>query len=446
MYINWFGSSKMIIIKNFSSNFILRRLANLQFAIGMLLLIGILIAIGTFIEQDQSIVFYQTNYPESQPIFGFVDWRFIYFLSLNKIYTSYWFAFILFVFASSLIACTFTTQLPLLKKFKLWQFRKNSKQFEQLNSVNIQDASANNLAFKVHKKNYHLFRQNEKTYAYSGLLGRVGPIFVHFSILFLIIGSTWSAFNGYTAQQIIPRGEIFHVQNLLKSGNISYIPQSFSWRVNDFWITYTNEFRTNQFYSDLSLLDNSGFEIKRKTIFVNEPFIYNGITLYQTDWDVLGLKIKINANQTIQVPLKKINTTGRKVWIGSVPITLNNGIKTNYIILINDLFGNLFLYDNEGKLIQESVIGQPIKINSQTSVTFSEFITTTGLQIKTDSGIPLVYFSFFLLMVSVYISFISYSQIWQVEALTNLVVGGKSNRAVLYFQEELKRLVQKPKN
>ena len=146
------------------------------------------------------------------------------------------------------------------------------------------------------------------------------------------------------------------------------------------------------------------------------------------------------------MPLKKINTNGRKVWIGSIPITLNTGLKTNYIILINDLFGNLFLYNNEGKLIQESVIGQPIKINSQTSVTFSEFITTTGLQIKTDSGIPLVYFSFFLLMVSVYISFISYSQIWQVEALTNLVVGGKSNRAVLYFQEELKRLVQKPKN
>ena len=34
----------MIIIKNFSSNLILRRLANLQFAIGMLLFIGVLIA------------------------------------------------------------------------------------------------------------------------------------------------------------------------------------------------------------------------------------------------------------------------------------------------------------------------------------------------------------------------------------------------------------------
>ena len=60
----------MMFIKNFSLNLILRRLANLQFAIGMLLFIGILIAIGTFIEQDQSIVFYQTNYPESQPILG----------------------------------------------------------------------------------------------------------------------------------------------------------------------------------------------------------------------------------------------------------------------------------------------------------------------------------------------------------------------------------------
>jgi cytochrome c biogenesis protein len=302
------------------------------------------------------------------------------------------------------------------------------------------------LAFKLHKKNYHLFRQNEKTYAYSGLLGRIGPIFVHFSILLLIIGSTWSAFNGYSAQEIIPRGEIFHVQNLLKSGNVSYVPQIFSWRVNDFWITYTNEFKTNQFYSDLSLLDNHGFEIKRKTIFVNEPFLYKGITLYQTDWDILGLKIKVDTNQTIQVPVKKINTNGKKLWVGSIPVTLETGARTNYIIVINDLFGNLFVYDSKGKLIRECVIGQTAEINSNTSVTFSEFITTTGLQIKTDSGIPIVYFSFFLLMLSVYVSFISYSQIWQSEALNRLIVGGKSNRAVLYFQEELKRIVQKPKN
>ena len=90
----------------------------------MLLLIGILIAIGTFIEQDQSIVFTKQTTQKVSQFFGFVDWRFIYFLSLNKIYTSYWFAFILFVFASSLIACTFTTQLPLLKNLNFGSFEK----------------------------------------------------------------------------------------------------------------------------------------------------------------------------------------------------------------------------------------------------------------------------------------------------------------------------------
>ena len=175
----------MINTRNFSPTFLLRRLANLQFAIAILLIIGVLIAIGTVIEQEQTLSFYKTNYPEASPIFGFIDWRFIYFFDLNKIYRSYWFALILIIFASSLIACTFTTQLPSLKKFKLWRFFKYSNQFKSLNSINLQEVSTNNVALKFHKKNYHVFRQSEKIYAYSGLLGRIGPIFVHFSILFL---------------------------------------------------------------------------------------------------------------------------------------------------------------------------------------------------------------------------------------------------------------------
>ena len=277
------------------------------------------------------------------------------------------------------------------------------------------------------------------------MFGRIGPICVHFSILFLIIGSTWSAFNGYTAQEIIPRGEIFHIQNLLKSGNKSYIPQDFSWRINDFWITYTEELKTNQFYSDLSLLDNRGFELKRKTIFVNEPFIYKDITLYQTDWDILGVKVKIDDNLLAQVPLKKVNTNGRNFWIGTIPVEIINNKMTRYIVVVNNLVGNLSLYDEKGKLVHECLLGQDVKINSNSTIKFVEFLTTTGLQIKTDSGIPLVYFSFLLLMISVFISYISYSQIWEVGTSNTSLVGGKSNRAVLFFQEELQRLLQTSK-
>ena len=54
----------MAIVKQFSFNTLLRRLANLKFAIILLFLIGFSIALGTFIEQDQSLIFYKTNYPD----------------------------------------------------------------------------------------------------------------------------------------------------------------------------------------------------------------------------------------------------------------------------------------------------------------------------------------------------------------------------------------------
>ena len=41
-----------------------KKLANLQFAISLLIAIGFIIALGTIIEQDQSLNFYKENYSE----------------------------------------------------------------------------------------------------------------------------------------------------------------------------------------------------------------------------------------------------------------------------------------------------------------------------------------------------------------------------------------------
>ena len=94
---------------NLTKKKVLKPLANLQFAISLLFVIGIIIGIGTIIEQDQSLAFYQKNYPESAPIFGFLTWKIIKFFNLDILYTSWWFTTILFLFGSSLLACTFTT-------------------------------------------------------------------------------------------------------------------------------------------------------------------------------------------------------------------------------------------------------------------------------------------------------------------------------------------------
>ena len=206
-----------------NTNF-LKKLANLQLAIGLLIAIGLITSLGTIIEQGQSLNFYKENYPDTKPLFGFLSWKIITFLDLNNLYTAWWFIVVLILFAGSLLACTFTTQLPSLKTFKIWKFINQPSQYKNLKvNNNLQIGVSNAIAFYCNDNRYHFFRQSKKNYAYSGLLGRVAPIIVHASIIILLLGSTFGAFFGYTAQEIVPRGEIFHIQNLTQSHLIAMI-------------------------------------------------------------------------------------------------------------------------------------------------------------------------------------------------------------------------------
>ena len=424
---------------------IFKRLANLQLAISLLITIGLMIALGTIIEQDQSLNFYKENYSEANPLFGFLTWKVIKVLSLDKLYSAWWFIVVLVLFGSSLLACTFTTQLPSVKTFKIWKFITQSSQYQNLKvNDNIKIGVSNAVAFNCNDKNYHYFRQHKKSYAYSGLLGRIAPIVVHASIIILLIGSTIGSFGGYIAQEIVPRGEIFHIQNLTKFGNISYVPQNLSCRINNFWITYTKESKTDQFYSDISLFDQTGNEIKRKIIFVNEPLTFKDVVLYQTDWDVVGLKLNLDKKKVVQIPLKKITKGGNRFWFGS--LNLDSALSTNLTIVLSDLNGKVYLYNSKGLLVQESYIGGAIKTSNGVNIQISDFITSTGLQIKSDPGINTVYFSFLLLIVSIYVSFFTYSQIWLIDLSKTTKIGGNSNRSVLFFQEDFRKLIRRSIN
>jgi cytochrome c biogenesis protein len=272
----------------------------------------------------------------------------------------------------------------------------------------------------------------------------MAPIVVHGSIILLLTGSILGTFQGYTAQEIVPRGEIFHIQNLTQFGRLSYVSQDISCRVNDFWITYTKEFKTDQFYSDLSLLDKKGQEIKRKTVFVNEPLNFQNILVYQTDWDILGLKLKLNNGKNFQIPLKKITKGGRSFWFGS--IDLQKELDGRLTIIINDLTGKLFVYNTKGVLLKEITIGSSLVLQNGVQIQFTDYLLSTGLQIKQDPGISAVYFAFFFLMISTYVSFFTYSQIWWFENAQNIIIGGQSNRAVLFFQDEFRKILKRSCN
>ena len=137
----------------------LKKLANLQLAISLLLTIGIIVAIGTVIEQDQSLAFYQQNYPLSNPILGFINWQFILFFNFDHIYTSYWFIGLLFLFGFSLLSCTLTVQLPVLRRLRRWKFYNDVKKANGIGNT-LPVKTTNTLAFHLQRSSYNIFRFN----------------------------------------------------------------------------------------------------------------------------------------------------------------------------------------------------------------------------------------------------------------------------------------------
>jgi cytochrome c biogenesis protein len=66
-----------------------------------------------------------------------------------------------------------------------------------------------------------------------------------------------------------------------------------------------------------------------------------------------------------------------------------------------------------------------------------ELVGSTGLQIKADPGVPIVYLGFGLLMMGVVMSYFSHSQIWALQSGDRFYIGGKTNRAQVSFEREL---------
>lgn len=427
------------LTRQYFSKELIPLLADLRLAILLLLTIAIFSVSGTVIEQGQTLAFYQANYPEDPALFGFLSWRVILLLGLDHVYRTWWFLALLILFGSSLTACTFTRQLPALKAARHWKFYEQPRQFQKLAlSAEVDTGSLETLTPLLTQKRYRIFQEGNKLYARKGLAGRIGPIVVHASMLIILLGSIWGAMTGFFAQEMVPSGETFQIRNIFDAGPwaAAQIPKDWSVKVNRFWIDYTPDGSIDQFYSDLSVLDTNGQEVDRQTIHVNKPLRHKGVTLYQADWSIAALRLHLNNSPILQLPMGQLNTGGQgRLWGTWVPTKpdLSEGVS----VVAKDLQGMLLLYDMSGKLVGTVREGMAVDVNGVT-LSIDEIVGSTGLQIKADPGIPMVYTGFGLLMLGVIMSYFSHSQVWALQTEDKgFYIGGRTNRAQVVFEREM---------
>jgi len=131
-----------------------RSLADLRFAIAILLIIASFSIIGTVIEQDQSIEIYKLNYPLTNKVFGFLSWDIILKFGFDHVYKTWWFISCIIMFGVSLLTCTLLQQLPALKISRRCQFFRTPQQFQRLKiSTKLGNSNFQKLLLKLKKQN-----------------------------------------------------------------------------------------------------------------------------------------------------------------------------------------------------------------------------------------------------------------------------------------------------
>ncbi|PKU65808.1 cytochrome c biogenesis protein CCS1, chloroplastic isoform X1 [Dendrobium catenatum] len=428
---------------------VLAALSNLPLAIGEMFTIATLMALATVIDQGEAPDFYFQKFPEENPIFGFVTWRWVLSLGFDHMFTSPIFLGMLVLLAASLMSCTYTTQIPMVKVARRWSFIHSAEAIHKLEfSDSLPRASIQDVGVILMGAGYEVFLKGPALYAFKGMAGRFAPIGVHLAMLLIMTGATLSAAGSFRGSVTVPQGLNFVVADVMSpAGFLSKPTEAFNTEVhiNKFFMDYYESGEVSQFHSDISLFDVNGKELMRKTISVNDPLRYGGITIYQTDWGFSALQVSKDGQGPFNLAMAPLQRNGDKKLYGTfLPVGDTNSSSVNGISMLARDLQSIALYDQEGKFVgvRRPSSKLPIDIDGM-KIVIEDAIGSTGLDLKTDPGVPTVYAGFGALMLTTCISYLSHSQIWALQDGTTVVVGGKTNRAKLEFPDEMNCLLDK---
>jgi cytochrome c biogenesis protein len=416
-------------------------IADLRTAIGLLLLIAIGSGLGTAIPQGETAEFYHQRY-DSAPWLGMVRGDGVLGLQLDHVYSSGWFLALLAWLGLALLLCSWRRQWPALQASLRWIDYREPRQLSKLSlaeTVPCSDPAAclDQLEQRLLQRGWQVRRQDGRLAGRRGVAGRVGPLLVHAGLVLLMVGAAWGALAGQRLEQFLAPGRELELVDLRGNSQLSVA-------LDRFTIQRDPAGRPEQFTSQLRILPAAGPgqpapPAEPAEISVNHPLRTRGITLYQADWALVAVDIQLGRSPVLSLPLQPLPQLGEQIW-GLILPTRPDGSEP-VLLSVSDESGPVDVFGPDGASLARIVPGGEAVEVRGLPIRVASILPASGILLKRDPGVPLVYTAFAITLVGGGLSLIATRQIWAVIDAGRLHVGGLCNRSLTGFATVLPQLL-----
>jgi cytochrome c biogenesis protein len=454
--------------------------ASVKLAIVLFALISLSSIIGTVIEQNAPaeknlIVLKRIVGEDAAP----TVYRILDSLGFMDMYHSWWFVAFLVLFSVNLIICSLD-RLPRIlnlvrepirpldtekKNFPIKKEIKIKKSPEELREPLLK--MVRSIGFKA--DNSPLEQGGYQLYAQNGNWTRLGVYITHLSVLVIMIGAVIGIFLGFKGFLNLREGE---------ASNVAYTRDGrphelgFSIRCDDFDVEFYGMSEMPKDYRSWLTVIKDGKEVMRKVIEVNEPLKFEGYTFYQSSYGMVpnahGIFIfKVTGpggkTETILKRFGESFTIPGTEIVGKIkdfsPALAfdRNGRPYTY----TDMMNNPAVYIEFTEKDKRKYAGWVLRRFPKTwylpdgnIVEFIDYwgVQYTGLQVRKDPGVWMVYLGCIIMTVGLYVAFfMSHRRIWvfvrkdgkQSSSITVLATSNKNRGA---FERKIESMISKIKS
>lgn len=413
--------------------------------------------IGTLLPQEMSLVELRDHF--SPPTAYLIN-----LLALNNLYHSMWFRILLLLLCTNLVACTIE-RLPktirLIRRFqdtfdsqKLSRFGLSSSiaaalPLEQTQSV-VESAVCETFGRMCRIESEQVggfgpFCAVSETGRWSTLMVYV----VHLSVLIVLVGALAGSYLGFKGAMNLIEGETSDKVMLSEGESVAELP--FALRCDKFEVSFYDTGAPKEFKSDVAIIEN-GRQVLTRSIVVNDPLDYEGITFYQASYGTYLKEARIELTDP---------DSGKKIEMTlpfRQPVTIPGASDQ---LMIADYQENLMragqaieiVHVKQGRqsstrwiLVDRPYHGNRIE-NYLVRVTQTDRARFTGLQVKKDPGVWLVWAGFTLMTLAIGLTFYSsHRKLWvciepdKKREKTIVTLAGRASRNAQAFEEKFEAL------